>query len=98
MKPSSAGSAVTAPFDEANTGDGSSRWTNTQSRDDLEALKEDPAVRNADALGKAVDTSTLAAASSSDASSVVELETGAPMQQTDLDVLDEAMARLGQMK
>lgn len=98
MKPSSAGSAVTAPFDEANAGDGSSRWTNTQSRDDPEAPKEDPAVRNAVTPGKAVDASTLAAALSSDASSVVELEAGAPMQQTDLDVIDEAMARLGQMK
>jgi hypothetical protein len=53
-----------------------------------------PAVRNAATLGKAVDMSTIAAALSNGASPVVERRSSISYENSDLDMLDEAVAQL----
>jgi hypothetical protein len=53
-----------------------------------------PAVRNSATLGKAVDISTIVAAMSSGASSVVERRSRISFENSDLDMLEDFIAEL----
>ncbi len=73
-----------------------------KSTSDLEALKAQdpwmyysiPAVRNSATLGRGVDMSTIIAAMSSGASSVVERRSRISFENSDLDMLEDSIAEL----